>query len=93
MGSATGPLETVEDAIENMPRYVRRVFEATQTVDNTVKKLFSHARLPFTIVWRWQAEDLRQKTYQALDRAVSLSIAENLIRRNAEIFGENQDGQ
>jgi len=89
--SSTGPLETVEDAIANMPRYVRQVFEIAQDVDNFVKNLLGHSRLPFTIVWRWQADDLRQKTYQALDHAVSLSIAENLIRRNEEIFGD-KDG-
>jgi len=91
--SSTGPLETVGDARDNMPRYVRQVLDAAQDVDNFVKDLFNRWYLPFTIVWRWQANDLRRKTYQALDRAVSLSIAENLIRRNAEIFGDKPDGK
>lgn len=91
--NSTGPLETVGDARDNMPRYVRQVLDAAQDVDNFVKDLFNRWYLPFTIVWRWQANDLRRKTYQALDRAVSLSIAENLIRRNAEIFGDKPDGK
>lgn len=72
-----------------MPRYVQQVLDSTQDVDNTVRDLLVGRRFfPFTIIWPWQAKELRRKTYQAVDHAVALYLAEELIRRNKELFGD-----
>lgn len=85
--SATGPLESIDDAIARMPRYTSEAVQAADEIDEIVKAL-APSRLPFKIVWRWQLKHLREKTYRMLSRAVVIGTAWRLIAHHRRLDNE-----
>ena len=88
MSQNTGPLLNIDDAISRMPRYTQEAVDSANVVDDTVAELCKPTRLPFKIVWRWQLDQLRDKTYHLLNRTVTIGVAWRIIAHHRKLDRE-----
>jgi len=86
--NTTGPLVDIDDAIARMPRYTQEAVDAANSLDEILKRLCRPSWLPFRIVWRWELNSLRNKSYHVLDRVIATGIAWRVIAYHRKLDNE-----